>query len=432
MNDYFLYKDQPIIIELKQRLTPIISELVGSRFDRDSLYKAQMKLLEELLTFEENIQAVKKEYSETRRATDEIAVKQLSKKGYLSELEKEEIKIHHKEADSLDFSVKLLRYGHWFIRYVADGIAWHAYSFNRTQIRALGSKEAVSFLSGKEGLVSETEMLNKIRSLGTDWLPILHDLTNCLRIGDISIFWKSQLIDIIDVKANGVISVRSSEEKLGGRKKRQKQRLDRLWNFFETENLSDMYPDLWGKAVHTKAIEKHNFEAISSAMKKARRIGYGLVEPEPGLLYLAWHLDKSDENIAIQKAAQRFPHIYQSMITFRAIQPRFDDYHSSLPITAMELPANDILDLIFGKIAVLTILNFDLFEKQCRHYDLPLHVTRTDNEFKMVVSDPFPGEVQEGLWNRLMLEGLSIKSFCSLIKSIFKEVELQPTSKLSL
>ncbi len=387
-----------------------------------------MKLLEELLTFEENIQAAKKEYSETRRATDEIAVKQLSKKGYLSEIEKEEINIYHKKADSLDFSVKLLRYGHWFIRYVADGIAWHAYSSNRTKIRALGSKEAVSFLSGKEGLASETEMLNKIKGLGTDWLPILHDLTNCLRIGDISIFWKSQLIDIIDVKANGVISVWSSEEKLGGRIKRQKQKLDRLWKFFETDNLSDIYPELWGRALHAKTIEKHNFEAISIVMRKARRNGYGFVEPESGILYLAWHLDKCDENIALRKAMQKIPHIFQSTITFRTIQPRYDDYHSSLPITAMELPAIDILDLSFGRIAVLTILNFDLFEKRCGYYGLPLHVIKNDKEFKFLVSKPFSGEVQEGLWNRLMLEGLSIESFCSLVKSIFKEIELQPIS----
>ena len=111
MDDYFLYTDQPIIIELEQRLTPIIRGLIRSEFSYRSLYKAQEKLLEELLAIEESIQLARKERSEIRKTTDELAIKLRSKKGQLSESDKNKIKLRHEEVEQLDFAIKLLRMG---------------------------------------------------------------------------------------------------------------------------------------------------------------------------------------------------------------------------------------------------------------------------------------------------------------------------------
>jgi hypothetical protein len=424
MKDYFLLKDEPVIIELEKRLSPVLRKLVRSKYSYKSLYEAQEKLLEEIFAIEESIRLARKEYSEIRKTTNELAIELKSKNGELPKKYRSGIKLQHEKTEKIAFAIELLRYGHWFIRYVADGIAWHAYGFNRMQIRALGGKEPISFLSDKDGFEFEYARFKEIRDIGDDWLPIFHDLTNCLRTGDISVFWNSNLIDVVDVKPDGVISVHSDRDNYSGRAKRQKQRLNRLWKYFGTRDLSDLDPELFGKAIHTKAIEKYNFDAISKAIRKARKNGCGFVEPEPSLLYLAWHLDISDETEALKKAGESHPHIFKSIFTFRAIQPRYDEYHLSLPITAMDLPAKDIIDLTFGKIAVLTFLNFELFEKQCEYYGLPLQVEKTNDGFNLVVSEPYPGKVQDGLWNRLMLEGLSIGSFCSLIKSIYEYIDL--------
>lgn len=75
----------------------------------------------------------------------------------------------------------------------------------------------------------------------------------------------------------------------------------------------------------------------------------------------------------------------------------------------MHLSARDILDMLFGRIAVMSFVNFDCVETFCRSKGVPLHFEGHGKETRIVVdSNPYPGEVQEGLWNRLLYEGLSL------------------------
>jgi len=88
----------------------------------------------------------------------------------------------------------------------------------------------------------------------------------------------------------------------------------------------------------------------------------------------------------------------------------------------MDIRAEDIVDLLFGNIALLVVVNFEIFTEQCNSYGLPLQSPiQMGNDMVWKVSEPYEGFVSDRLFNRVLLEGLSIKSFCDLIKIGYQE-----------
>jgi hypothetical protein len=69
------------------------------------------------------------------------------------------------------------------------------------------------------------------------------------------------------------------------------------------------------------------------------------------------------------------------------------------------------------------MVNYQCVEEFCRENGVPLRFQNTDPDgFRIIVeSKLYPGEVLEGLWDRVLLEGLSLKSFSNLIKAIMNE-----------
>jgi hypothetical protein len=260
----------------------------------------------------------------------------------------------------------------------------------------------------------------------------MHDLTNSIRTADFSVFRNRQLVRIIELKIRESGSYKEEFEAGFGpsnpREVRQEERMQRIFSFLEDGDLGKLRSELaGGRSIQSKVPEIHNFSAISSIMKTARKNGYGMEEPQRGVLYLAWDLEKSSEHPAIEEATKNHLHIFDTLFTFRSIIPRYEANHLSLPITAMDLRANEMLDILFYRIAVMSFLNFKCIEQFCASRGVPLEFERKNGKVAriLVKTKPHHGEVREGLWDRLQYEALSLDSFVGLIQSIMDEFGLK-------
>jgi hypothetical protein len=85
------------------------------------------------------------------------------------------------------------------VRCVADGLAWKAYGYDRRFITALARNARSGPLNNKEGLRYE---LGRVEDLWQKMghFGLLHDLTNCLRIADISEFLPAAGVLLHEVK----------------------------------------------------------------------------------------------------------------------------------------------------------------------------------------------------------------------------------------
>ena len=84
-------------------------------------------------------------------------------------------------------------------RCVGDALAWRVFGFERRYILALCRNEPAGVMAGKAGLEAERSLVQSAREAGR--FAIMHDLTNCLRIGDVTVFGDGEP-DTIEVKAD--------------------------------------------------------------------------------------------------------------------------------------------------------------------------------------------------------------------------------------
>ncbi len=425
MREVYNHYGHPFLDEIEDALSPIVRTLDRYAYSDQALYVAQECLLDELLALEEAAHDFKAKIRRLRMQAAQVAVESKDDQGQIPEAAKQTTASLYEEADEYEEARRVLQYGRWLLRYVGDGIAWHAYGHNRRIIRALASKEPVPAVADPDGMVSARRIFRAVRRLGRNWLPILHDMTNCLRTADLSIFQDGRLVRIVELKMR---KGRAKAESLGlgydrkdDRSLRQEERMGRIMRFMQTLELGDLDPQLaGGKALDSDVGERHNFESVSRAMAQARERGYGFHSPESGALYVAWNVLENGVENALSEAQNRHPEIHASTVTFRSISARYEEHHQGLPITAMALPADDILDILFGRIGVVAIVNFAILEEYCSQQGAPLKVVRREEGgFSLKVkAGEFEGEVLDGLWDRLMLEALSFESFAGLIQSI--------------
>jgi hypothetical protein len=416
----------PLGKELHKRVSRIIWKMAIFRYSRSVLFSAQLQILEDLLALEDSLRSSRDQASSLRKRASELAKASVQPGEPLPDVIKQQINEIHQDAASYDHTVKVLRYGRWLYRFVADGIAWRAYGFDRRAIRALGAKEPVAFLSSKEGIEKEIMVFKSLRRLGTEWLPIMHDLTNCLRTGDFSLFKNGVLYRLIELKIrqSGKQGEDVSRPK-SGREARQANRLHSVSEYMQTGDLGILDKDLkGGKSFRTDIVEKHHYEALSAVIRSARARKYSFIEPERGVMYVAFDTRTRSEDDALQNASEHHPHIFNSLFTFQGIIPRFEKYHVSLPITAMQLSARDMIDILFGRVAVMSFINFQCIEDYCRNNGISLHFDTSGKQLKILVdAKPYSIEIHEGIWNRLLYEGFTLRSFADLTKAAMIEAK---------
>jgi hypothetical protein len=86
-------------------------------------------------------------------------------------------------------------------RCVGDALAWRVFGFQRKEIVALSQNAPPGPIAGKSGLQAELHAVAEARAEGK--FALLHDLTNCLRIGDITVFSADGTTwNTIEVKSN--------------------------------------------------------------------------------------------------------------------------------------------------------------------------------------------------------------------------------------
>jgi hypothetical protein len=101
--------------------------------------------------------------------------------------------------DQLEIDLAAVERGIRQLRSVGDALAWKAFRFDRRVFLALSRNERPGPMVGKEGLANEIGAVVNIWEENKE-LALMHDLTNCLRIADITHFTKDRPI-LKEVKA---------------------------------------------------------------------------------------------------------------------------------------------------------------------------------------------------------------------------------------
>jgi hypothetical protein len=86
-------------------------------------------------------------------------------------------------------------------RCVGDALAWRVFGFERRHIIALCQNDPPGVWAGKAGAAAELDAVEQAYRQDGQF-AILHDMTNCLRIGDMTIFRNDGSHETIEVKSS--------------------------------------------------------------------------------------------------------------------------------------------------------------------------------------------------------------------------------------
>lgn len=190
----------PVQVEGMRTVVRLIKELRAAESESD-LYDLQQSLLAALLAVEDHRAACSRVVKRFRRGRGIPAdAVEIRGPGDINELETWQL-----ERDVCE------RVGRQ-IRAAGDALAWRVFDYQRNFIIALSRNELPGPISGKVGLITERDAIHEIwRDDGH--FAILHDLTSCLRIGDITIFEPDQVV-VREIKTNERRRTRAQEQRI--------------------------------------------------------------------------------------------------------------------------------------------------------------------------------------------------------------------------
>jgi hypothetical protein len=213
-------------------------------------------------------------------------------------------------------------------------------------------KRDAGMIRGKEGLVGELACL--FSALEHQVPAVLSDITNTIRYGDVCLLGASDPVPI-EVKSG------SSQN---GRGRRQAEKMEKLRRFLDTDRAVG-YRGAPGETKRQviKLPERTNVEALNECIVEAKRTGFAISRPEPGIAYAVIAGGRPDY-------AAIFEPLAHERALFWTLNGDKNDF-AWAPYTPFVLTIRDpehLLDFIEGNIFIIVVASMD---ELCRQMAAP-------------------------------------------------------------
>lgn len=133
---------------------------------------------------------------------------------------------YNRDVQKLNADIESSRLTIAALREIIDGIVWRYFDYNKAFLYIVADKQPIDLIEGNEGLINSLYELADVFITQGD-KAILNDLSNFLRIGDVTNIKADGTIEFIEVKGS---------KSRGARFTRQKERMQETVEFFNTGN----------------------------------------------------------------------------------------------------------------------------------------------------------------------------------------------------
>jgi len=273
-------KVEPVLCQLHRELHRIRRLKRNRAVD---CYRFQRRVLSIITSAEKRIRRYREEIRAERQRLATASAARLSRAE--AQRSKRRIARYHDSIEDARWSIATARS-------LADGLAFVV--LPQWDIKPLSWKEPAGFLSGKEGLRPEWQVLRSV-ALKQKRVAILNDLTNCLRHGDLTLAASPPVL--VEIKS-GVGAT--------DRDRRQHQRANEVAEYLR----ADVAHNWRGTGVTIERIEqivpeRHHRRVLPALISDARQCGLALRRVESGTYYIA--VGTTDPGVALKQLSRRCP-----------------------------------------------------------------------------------------------------------------------------
>ncbi|KPN22028.1 hypothetical protein [Arthrobacter sp. Edens01] len=355
-----------------------------------------------------------------------------------------------KNAEVLDYLNKL-RWVRWQSRRLGDAIAWQALLLNRQVIYALAENDPVPVPSSwSEGHRGAFQFARSMTS--SEWgIPIVHDITNVLRIGDLTFMRPTGLAAEADYRTIELKTSRLDEREIEGgkttvtlgitaistepfpsyvtdpphsnpdhtpnttRRRRADRRIERQLARMEIATASKNAPLHKSTKIGNQHVfpislpeeQKPHWKELRRAIRQARRdgnayfelggfVGYSLIYNSDGVSsedILSTSLNHDVRGLLHEEIGDR------NSITLSMIPDNDQDTYSSrvLPFYLWEVPQRAVRDILRNRLVIAATYNSGWMEKLLANAGLTIVPDETDRDrrgFEVIASFGWEGEAR--------------------------------------
>lgn len=272
------------------------------------------------------------------------------------------------DTSSARSKVKSAQHLHKIVKLIGSVIPWNY--LENYEISALARNLPSGFISGKDGFGSEFQLFRN----GFDKeknVVILNDLTHCLTVGDAVIIHKDGSADLAEVKSGKSTCLRNP----------QKKRMAKAVEYMHTGVC-----EYRGKIVLSKSyyLITHNWGALKSVLKDAKKTGFAIKHPEASLTYVAF----KSKHPKVEKRIDEFLRTDPIITRYEPVRACFlsdtieysDNIRHVPPVTVFKINDKLLLDLLRGELDVVTFFSpfHPSLSKRLAKHDLSLSLINED------------------------------------------------------
>lgn len=279
---------------------------------------------------------------------------------------KKKLKVNKNEEKYLEMNIFTYEKVIKSLKDIADGMAYRYLNYDRALLYYLAEKPEKGPLRPHEGIISEMTVWSEAFDCGRGSIALMNDLTNVLRIGDVTIFNEGGEIEFVEVKSGK--SKRGKERK--ARLIRQQNRLKETVEFFNT-GISKLDNQLL-RILKLPIKAKHNFSLLRDSLEGAKSKGFSSVLIEEYLLLECadFEIDYSSKKRRdyFNKNAKPITEGWSSNKDFifgpKFIHERLDSPHNLVPFSIWPFDSATCADLMMGRLMFCVTINISEIERK--------------------------------------------------------------------
>ena len=296
------------------------------------------------------------------------------------------------------------------LKLLGTTIAWILLEFDRPYIRTFATGHDPGFIYGKKGLKLELLALKSAFEY-ENHAAILHDITNCLRIGDLSIIGPQGILTL-------ELKLRKEKRKMDRRERRQKRKAEIIREFYD-KGISTKIISGWKIVRHlSKKRDKHNWSEICAVIEEAIKNGYGIRIVDKCLIYFAF------KNEILGDVLSRYIKLFRDpYFMFGCLDRHIVGLPSIMPFTCFEIPFQHKEKLFFKEVNLCVILDINSLSRILEENGFHCKILKNSDKGVLEIFDigkrkSEPIIIGYGLINRLLYECLSVKTFVDYAKEV--------------
>ncbi len=300
------------------------------------------------------------------------------------------------------------------LKRIADGLAWSVLDFDEIRLLSYAGNPTPGLMAGKGGYYAERFVVDTLYESPEVVFAIQNDITNILRVGDVTVLLPNQTIRVVEVK--------SGSQKVGlARAQRQKERASNIHDYLRSGDSTILAEGDIGRLLHREALwqSAYYWGRVERVCNEARKLGVIWKRLDASSLVVAYRphlLANLQDIIGVAVASMGW---VNAKLRVGVLSRHFEEKEKTsaavryiMPVTAFRIDPEVVASLLVGDLDVIVIVNETAVVEALREAGM---VVTDEDGCVTIETETASVQISERSWNWVVY---GLRTVSTLIQSV--------------